>query len=225
MQQRYAEVLRAVPASVSMAWTNQTPCPRRAGTWASRSTPKQAETSSNTAMYFGPDSMVKTFGLKLIEGRDFTADDVDVIDPDKTQRTGPRRDHAQALAKKLYPERKRGRQDDVHRHRRRCAAVPGGRRGRAAAVRPGRKRASAANCPPSWRPRRVQGYSMFAVRTEPGQRDRVHEGSRGGRRQDRCRASIVVENNDHGPGPLRHLPQRPRHLLDADRGDACCCCW
>jgi len=172
MQQRYADVLRSVPGVTSIAWTNQTPLSTSGWNMGIAKTPKQAESSSNTAMYFGPDSMVKTFGLKLIEGRDFTADDVDLIDPDQTQRMGRAAILSQELAKKLYPDESVvgktmyiGIGADAQPfqvvgvvERLQSPWAQAGERGELSTI---------------MATRRVQGYSMFAVRTEPGQRDRV----------------------------------------------------
>ena len=172
MQQRYADVLRSVPGVTSIAWTNQTPLSRSGWNMGVAVTPKQAETTSNTAMYFGPDSMVKTFGLKLIEGRDFTAEDVDLIDPDQTQRLGRVAILSQTLAKKLYPNESVvgktmyiGIGADAQPfqvvgvvERLQSPWAQSGERGELSTIMAAR---------------RVQGYSMFSVRTEPGQRDRV----------------------------------------------------
>ncbi|MCX7043260.1 MAG: ABC transporter permease [Gammaproteobacteria bacterium] len=172
MQQRYADVLRSVPGVTSIAWTNQTPLSTSGWNMGIAKTAKQAETSSNTAMYFGPDSMVKTFGLKLIEGRDFTADDVDLIDPDQTQRMGRAAILSHELAKKLYPNESVvgktmyiGIGADAQPfqvvgvvERLQSPWAQAGERGELSTI---------------MATRRVQGYSMFAVRTEPGQRDRV----------------------------------------------------
>ena len=172
MQQRYADVLRSVPGVTSIAWTNQTPLSRSGWNMGLALTPKQAETSSNSSMYFGPDSMVKTFGLKLIEGRDFTAEDVDYVDPDQTQRLGRVAILSQTLAKKLYPDESVvgktlyvGIGADAQPfqvvgvvERLQSPWAQAGERGELSTIMASR---------------RVQGYSMFAVRTEPGQRDRV----------------------------------------------------
>ncbi|MBC7656674.1 MAG: ABC transporter permease [Frankiaceae bacterium] len=172
MQQRYADLLRSVPGITSIAWTNQTPLSTSGWNMGIAITPKQAETSSNSSMYFGPDSMVKTFGLKLIEGRDFTADDVELIDPDTTQRLGRVAIVSQALAKKLFPNQSVvgktlyvGIGADAQPfqvvgvvERLQSPWAQSGERGELSTV---------------MATRRVQGYSMFAVRTEPGQRDRV----------------------------------------------------
>ena len=172
LQERNAQMLRAIPGVASVAWTNQTPLSTSGWNMGLSVDRKQAETTSNTAFYFGPDSLVKTLGLKLVEGRDFTATDVDIVDPEKTQSMGHIAIVSQALAKKMYPAG--GAVGKTMYLGVGADAMPlqivgvveklqspwaqSGERGELSSI--------VAN-------RRVQGYSMFAVRTEPGQRDRV----------------------------------------------------
>ncbi len=171
-QQQLGDLLRGVPGVSSVAWTNQTPLSTSGWNMGVSLSPKQEETSSNTSMYFGPDSMVKTFGLKLVEGRDFTSEDVEVIDPDQTQSMGRNAIISQVLAKKLFPASSAvgktlyiGIGSDALPfqvvgvvERLQSPWAQAGERGELSTIMASR---------------RVQGYSMFAVRTEAGQRDRV----------------------------------------------------
>jgi putative ABC transport system permease protein len=134
--------------------------------------PNQTKTTTNTALYFGPDSLVKTFGLTLVEGRDFTADDVEQIDPDKSQDLGRVGIISQVLAKKLFPNESAigksvytGFGSDAEPfqivgvvERLQTPWANTGERGELSTILAAR---------------RLDSYSMFAVRTEPGQRDRV----------------------------------------------------
>jgi putative ABC transport system permease protein len=172
LQGRLAELLRGLPGVTSVAWTNQTPLSTSGWNMGISLKPKQEESSSNTAMYFGPDSLVKTFGLKLVEGRDFNADDLEVIDPDKTQRLGRSAILTQALEKKLFPTGSAvgktlyigiGADAEPFQvvgvvERLQTPWANPGERGELSTIIAAR---------------RVQGYSMFSVRTEPGQRDRL----------------------------------------------------
>jgi putative ABC transport system permease protein len=172
LQQRYTEVIRAVPGVAAVAWTNQTPLSTSGWNMGLAKTTGQPETDSNTAMYFGPDSLVKTFGLKLVEGRDFTADDVELVDPDQTQSMGRAAILSQVLAKKLFPTGSAvgktlyiGIGPDARPfqvvgvvERLQSPWAQTGERGELSTI---------------LAQRRVQGYSLFAIRTEPGQRDRV----------------------------------------------------
>lgn len=172
MQQRLADILRSVPGVASVAWTNQTPLSRSGWNMGLSLDTKQAETTTSSAMYFGPDSMVETFGLKLVEGRDFTPEDVEQVDPDTTQGLGRTVILTQALARKLFPSSSAvgktiylGLGADAFPiqivgvvERLQTPWANAGERGELSTIIASR---------------RVQGYSMFAVRTEPGQRDRV----------------------------------------------------
>ncbi len=170
--ERNASVLRALPGVSSVALTNQTPLSRSGWNMGLSLDTKQPESSTNTALYFGPDSMVRTFGLKLVEGRDFNIDDVELIDPDKTQSLGRIAIVSQVLAKKLFPSGSAvgktiyiGTGSDalpiqivgvVERLQSPWAQV--GERGELSTILAAR---------------RVETYGLFAVRTEPGQRDRI----------------------------------------------------
>ncbi len=79
-QQRDAEVLTAIPGVVSVAWTNQMPMSRSGWNsgWAVER--KQVRTSASASMYYGANPLIKTLGLKLIEGREFSAGDIVEID-------------------------------------------------------------------------------------------------------------------------------------------------
>jgi putative ABC transport system permease protein len=172
LQQRNAEVLRSVPGVVSVALTNQTPLSQSGWNMGLSLKPNQTKTTTNTALYFGPDSLVKTFGLTLVEGRDFTADDVEQIDPDKSQDLGRVGIISQVLAKKLFPNESAigksvytGFGSDAEPfqivgvvERLQTPWANTGERGELSTILAAR---------------RLDSYSMFAVRTEPGQRDRV----------------------------------------------------
>lgn len=170
-EQRDEAALRAIPGVVSVGLTNQTPLTRSGWNMSVQLSPKQVKPSANTALYFGTESLVKTFGLKLIEGREFNADDVQLIDPDKSQELGRLAIVTQALAKKLFPDGSAigknvyfggdgGRSFQIVGvvERLQTPWANAGERGEFSSI-------LAAH--------RVENYSGFAVRTEPGQRDRV----------------------------------------------------
>jgi putative ABC transport system permease protein len=172
VQERNAQLLRALPGVASVAWTNQTPLSTSGWNMGLSLDTKQAETTTNTALYFGPDSFVKTFQLKLVEGRDFTEQDVEVVDPDKSQSLGRIGIVTQALAKKLFPTGSAvgktvyiGTGADALPfqivgvvERLQSPWAQDGERGELSLM---------------LAQRRTESYSQFAVRTEPGQRDRV----------------------------------------------------
>ena len=172
VQERNAQLLRAQPGVASVALTNQTPLSTSGWNMGLSLNTKQAETTSNAALYFGPDSFVKTFGLKLVEGRDFTADDVELINPDTSQDLGRIGIVTQALAKKLFPTGSAigktiyiGTGSDAQPlqivgvvERLQSPWAQDGESGELSLMLAAR---------------RTESYVQFAVRAEPGQRDRV----------------------------------------------------
>ncbi|MRV75126.1 FtsX-like permease family protein [Duganella sp. FT92W] len=96
-------VLRAVPGVLSVANTSQTPL-SRSGSYNSVSADlKQDKESGVAAFYISADSLVKTWGLKLIEGRDFNEADVVEIDQ-KTSKEFPKTIQiTKAMGEKVWP--------------------------------------------------------------------------------------------------------------------------
>ena len=82
MQLRDMEAIRAVPGVVSAAWTNQVPLGRSGWNVGGLSTSAEQTNSQVTAaQYFSGESMVETFGLNLVDGRDFLPEEVLESDP------------------------------------------------------------------------------------------------------------------------------------------------
>ncbi|WP_133499309.1 ABC transporter permease [Cognatilysobacter terrigena] len=104
MQKRDVEVLKAIPGVVDAAWVNQYPMTQNGWGLGLTTTPQDPSSGVNGAAYFSPDSMVKTLGLKIVEGRDFTADDVRTVDPDTGQLGADSVLVTKAMAKKLWPD-------------------------------------------------------------------------------------------------------------------------
>lgn len=85
MQQRDLETLRALPGVAAAAWTNQLPMTQSGwglGVTADNTIPSSA---LGAAAYFGPGGLVEALGLQIVEGRDFTDADVIEVDPDTAQ--------------------------------------------------------------------------------------------------------------------------------------------
>jgi len=102
-QRTEAAILRAVPGVLSVAITNQMPL-SRSGNYSSLSTDrKQLKSSATTANYMGPDSLVKTWGLRLVEGRDFVPGDVLELDENLSNEFPKTSIITRALAEKLWP--------------------------------------------------------------------------------------------------------------------------
>lgn len=105
MQLRDMEAIRAVPGVVSAAWTNQVPLGRSG--WSVgpvvTSTEQQTSPVQSAAQYFTPESIIDTFGLTLVEGRDFQPGDYIEVDPEKER---PQPTHAiitRTMAERLWP--------------------------------------------------------------------------------------------------------------------------
>jgi putative ABC transport system permease protein len=172
VQDANARLLRAIPGVASVAWTNQTPLSTSGWNMGLSVDTKQPETTTNTALYFGPDSLVETFQLKLVEGRDFTAEDVELVDPDKTQSLGRIGIVTKVLAKTLFPTGSAvGKTVYIGTG---ADALPLQIVGVVETLQsPWAQNGDRGEQSLIMAQRRVQSYSMFAIRAEPGQRDRV----------------------------------------------------
>jgi putative ABC transport system permease protein len=95
--------LRAVPGVLSVAGTSQTPLSRSGSYNSVSSDLKQDKDSGVTAFYVSPDSLVKTWGLKLVEGRDFTEADVMEIDQNTSKDFPKVIQITRALGEKVWP--------------------------------------------------------------------------------------------------------------------------
>lgn len=106
-QKAEAATLRAVAGVTSLAFTNQMPMTRSGSTNSVAASRKQLNQSAGASYYFTPDSLVKTMGLQLVEGRDFRPDEAIEIDNDKDsdEASAPRAIIiTRALGKKVWPE-------------------------------------------------------------------------------------------------------------------------
>ena len=81
-QKRQAALLRALPGVLSVAQTSQAVLSRSGNFTSVAAKRSQVTPSANISTYFTPDSLVKTYGLQLVEGRDFRPDEVPEIDED-----------------------------------------------------------------------------------------------------------------------------------------------
>ena len=106
-QQKSEEAaLRALPGVSSVAYVNQMPMGQSGINSSVSADRKQLKASAAASYYFSPNSLVKTFGLRLIEGRDFRPDEYIEIDNDKDNDAAAA-PHAiivtRALARKVWP--------------------------------------------------------------------------------------------------------------------------
>ena len=103
-QKAESAALRAVSGVVSVARVNQLPLTNSGWNTGVAADRKQIKSSASTSQYVTPDSMVKTLGLKLVEGRDFRPDEVREADSNKEDDTPPNAVIVtRALAKKVWP--------------------------------------------------------------------------------------------------------------------------
>jgi len=101
-QKREAEVIRAVPGVLAAANVNQIPLSQSGWNNSVAVDRKQVNETAPSSFYFSPDSIVKTWGLKLVEGRDFLPSEY--MDIDANTNVTPR--HVivtKALADKMWP--------------------------------------------------------------------------------------------------------------------------
>jgi putative ABC transport system permease protein len=172
-QARMKDALKAIPGVLSVATANQMPMTRNGTTTSVASDRKQSQPTADAAYYRTADSLVGTLQLKVVEGKDFDAGDtsevdaaVDGVTPDVVIVT-------RALAQALYPDSDKvvgkvvllgtGEDADALRivgvvERLQTIGAESGARGDYSLIVPQNIIGKAAR---------------FAVRTEPGQRDRI----------------------------------------------------
>lgn len=80
-QQRELAALKAIPGVASVAWTTQMPMSRSGSSSSVRLTAEQARESATPAFYYAHPGFVSTLGMKLVEGRDLTENDMIEVDP------------------------------------------------------------------------------------------------------------------------------------------------
>ncbi|WP_295996880.1 FtsX-like permease family protein [Rugamonas sp.] len=102
-QKRQSATLRGVAGVVSVANVNQTPLSRSGSTTGVAATRDSTASDIYAAMYVAPESIVKTWGLRLVEGRDFNADDILDIDLDTSEAYPATVIVTRTLAAKLWP--------------------------------------------------------------------------------------------------------------------------
>jgi putative ABC transport system permease protein len=102
-QRKDTAALRAVPGVLSVSETSQMPLSRSGNYTGLAVDRKQTRTSAESTSYVTGDSLVKTWGLKLVEGRDFypnEAPEIDVNTSDEFPKVGI---VSRTLAEKMWP--------------------------------------------------------------------------------------------------------------------------
>ena len=103
-QKAQAAALRAVPGVVSVADTNQITLSSSGNYNSVAASREQERSNASPSMYLTPDSLVKTWGLKLIEGRDFTPQDALEIDRNTSKAFPGVALITKALGQKVWPD-------------------------------------------------------------------------------------------------------------------------
>jgi putative ABC transport system permease protein len=81
--ERELAALRAVPGVLSVAEVNQVPLTDSGNSNSVAADRKQLQPTGNAAAYDSPGNLVTTWGLKLVEGRDFKPEETINFDPNK----------------------------------------------------------------------------------------------------------------------------------------------
>jgi putative ABC transport system permease protein len=100
---RDLQILRAIPGVKSASDVNTVPLSTSGWGGGITLDPTKPDSSVGVAGYFGSASFVKSLGLELVEGRDFTEADVRLIDPKKGEILPDHVILSQQIAKRLFP--------------------------------------------------------------------------------------------------------------------------
>lgn len=98
------EALRALPGVASAVWVNQIPLGNSGNNSGFHVIPDFEQSLTTAATYVADPGLVETYGLRIIEGRDFRPDETQLIDQesaDETRASGAI--VTRAMAKVLYP--------------------------------------------------------------------------------------------------------------------------
>ncbi len=173
-QKQEETIIRGVSGVQGVTRVSQTPLSWSGSTTGVSLDRKQAATSANVSMYIASESIMKLWGLKLADGRDFNQGEFHEIDTSTSKEFPDVVIITKALAEKLFPGQANvvgktiyfGTGDDAYAtriigvlERLQTHAAQIGSKGEISVVLPTRM----SNDP----------YSKYSVRAEPGQRERV----------------------------------------------------
>lgn len=104
LQQRDLAALRSLPDVESASVTNHVPLGQ--GGWSAGFALERTNSSPNISagMTFDDGSLLKTYGVKLLEGRYFSPEEIAVIDPATSRDNPPIVLITQEFAKKMFPD-------------------------------------------------------------------------------------------------------------------------
>ncbi|MEH6433692.1 ABC transporter permease [Massilia sp. DD77] len=170
---READVLRAVPGVVAVANVTQMPLSRSGSNSSVALDQRQERESAIASQYVSGDSLVKAYGLKVVDGRDFLPNEYVEINENQQRELPKQLIISKPLADKLWPgqsavgktmffgtgEGSQGTQIVGVVERLQSAHAEVGERGDFAVHIPARLYGNPG--------------ALYSIRTEPGQRDRV----------------------------------------------------
>jgi putative ABC transport system permease protein len=104
MQKRDVEVLQAIPGIIDASLINQYPMTQSGWGLSLTTTPQDLNSGRNGALYAVPGPLEKPLGVRIIEGRDFTPDDVRTYDPEKDRVSADSVIVTHAMARGLWPD-------------------------------------------------------------------------------------------------------------------------
>ncbi|MYN46521.1 FtsX-like permease family protein [Pseudoduganella sp. FT93W] len=177
-QRRETAALRAVAGVQSVAYTTQMPL-SRSGNYTSVSLDrKQVTSSAAVTTYYSPDSLIYTWGLQLVEGRDFQPSEVPEVDTNTSKDFPHSVIITRSLGQKLWPNASNYLGNTIY-----YGVGPNTSELRVVGVVARLQTPGAANTEGAefsmLLPVRLTGddASTYTVRTEPGQRERVMQES------------------------------------------------
>ena len=103
LQKQEAATIRAVPGVKSVARVNSFPVSRSGSNSGMAASREQTNSTATAAIYLSPDSLVETWGLRLVEGSDFKSTDYLELDASASREFPKVAIVSRALAEKLFP--------------------------------------------------------------------------------------------------------------------------
>jgi putative ABC transport system permease protein len=100
---READILRAVPGVASVANVSQMPLSRSGSNNSVAVDRKQTRQTTSTSVFVSGDSVIDTFGLKLVEGRDFQPQELVDVNQNESNQYPHQVIITKPLAEKLWP--------------------------------------------------------------------------------------------------------------------------
>jgi len=104
MQKREEQLMLAVPGVQSVARVNSIPMSQSGSNNSFAADRRQSSPTGNAAIYISPGSLVKVWGLRLIDGRDFKQDEFQELDQNTANNYPEVAIISKAMARTLFPE-------------------------------------------------------------------------------------------------------------------------